>query len=151
MEYSCRAVLCKFLLCSKLNQLYINLYPLFFLFFNGFMFNLRIIVLQYCVGFCHTSTWVSHRHTDVPSLPPPTSSHPSRHSQSTLFRFPSCLGRQRALSGVPLLHSRFSLVIYFTCSMRQDHKSYGKDLFLDSGVLNTPFLASLLSELLKVF
>ena len=31
-------------------------------------FNWRIIALQYCVGFCHTSTWISHRYIYVPSL-----------------------------------------------------------------------------------
>ena len=30
--------------------------------------NWRIVALQYCVGFCHTSTWISHRYTYVPSL-----------------------------------------------------------------------------------
>ena len=40
-----------------------------------FIFNWRIIPLQYCVGFCHTSAWVSHKYTRVPSLlnPPRTS------------------------------------------------------------------------------
>ena len=44
---------------------------------NDFIFNWRIIALQYCIGFCHTSTWISHRYTYVPSLLnfPPTS-HP---------------------------------------------------------------------------
>ena len=28
--------------------------------------NWRIIALQYCIGFCHTSTWIRHRHTYVP-------------------------------------------------------------------------------------
>ena len=32
----------------------------------------RIIALQCCGGFCHTSTGIGHRHTHVPSLPPPT-------------------------------------------------------------------------------
>ena len=32
-------------------------------FFNLFIFNWKIIVLQYCVGFCQTSTWISHRFT----------------------------------------------------------------------------------------
>ena len=38
-------------------------------------FNWRIISLQYCIGFCHTSTWISHRYTYVPSIwnLPPTS------------------------------------------------------------------------------
>ena len=42
-----------------------------------FYFNWRIIALLYCVGFRHTSTWISHRYTYVPSLlsfpPLPTS------------------------------------------------------------------------------
>ena len=36
---------------------------LFILFFNW-----RTIALQYCVGFCHTSTWISHRYMYVPSF-----------------------------------------------------------------------------------
>ena len=52
--------------------------PLSFFFF----FNQRIVALQYCVGFCHTATWISHRYTYVPSLSdlPPTS-HPIPPSQ----------------------------------------------------------------------
>ena len=47
----------------------------YYYFSNVFIFNWRIIALQYCVGFCQTSTWISHRYTYVPSLlnPPPTS------------------------------------------------------------------------------
>ena len=52
-----------------------------------FIFNWRIIALQYCVGFCHISTWISHRYTYVPSLlkfpPISTWSQPSRFLQST--------------------------------------------------------------------
>ena len=33
-----------------------------------FFFNRRITVSQHCVDLCHTSTWISHRHTYVPSL-----------------------------------------------------------------------------------
>ena len=46
-------------------------------FFSLFIFNWRITALQYCAAFCHTSTWVSHSYTHVPSLLkfPPTS-HP---------------------------------------------------------------------------
>ena len=54
--------------------------------FNLFIFSWKIIALPYCVGFRHTSTWISHRYTYVPSLLnlPPTSHpcHPSRLSQS---------------------------------------------------------------------
>ena len=36
--------------------------------FSKCIFNWRIIALQCCAGFCHTSTWISHRYTYVPSL-----------------------------------------------------------------------------------
>ena len=72
------------------------------IFFNVFIFNWRIINLHYCVGFCHTSTWISHSYTYVPSLLnlPPTPSHPSRLSESTGFELPAS-------------HSKFPLAIYF--------------------------------------
>ena len=55
---------------------------LFFLinlfFSNSFIyFNWRLITLQYCSGFCHTSTWISHGCTCVPHSEPP--SHLSPH------------------------------------------------------------------------
>ena len=53
-----------------------------FIFLNVFIFNWRIIALQYYIGFYQISTWISHRFTQVPShlniLPPPSPSHPSR-------------------------------------------------------------------------
>ena len=53
---------------------------IFFLFFNLNLFNWRIITLKYHVGFCHTSTWISHRYmhmfppswASLPLLPHPT-------------------------------------------------------------------------------
>ena len=54
-----------------------------------FIFNWRIIALQYCIGLCHTTTWISHEHVYVPSLsnlpPLPTPSQPSTLSQSTVW------------------------------------------------------------------
>ena len=72
-------------------------------FFNLFIFNWRIIALQCCDGFCHTSKWISHKHTYVRSLfnLPPTPSHLSRLSQSTGFELPES-------------RSKFPLSIYFT-------------------------------------
>ena len=35
--------------------------------FCVFFFNWRIIALHYCVGFCHTTVWISHKYTQVPS------------------------------------------------------------------------------------
>ena len=58
----------------------------FFLFFFPFIFiRWRLITLQYCSGFCHTLTWISHGFTCVPylNLPPPSPSHPSGSSQCT--------------------------------------------------------------------
>ena len=56
-------------------------------FFLIVYFNWRMIALQYWLGFCLITTWISHRYTYVPSLlnlpPTPTPSHSSRLSQST--------------------------------------------------------------------
>ena len=46
------------------------------------LFNWRLIILQYCSGFCHISTWISHGHTGVP-YPIPLG-HPSAPAPSTL-------------------------------------------------------------------
>ena len=35
---------------------------------NSFIYNWRVIALHCRVGFCHTSAWISHRYTYVPSL-----------------------------------------------------------------------------------
>ena len=72
-----------------------------------FIFNWRIITLYSSDGFCHRSTWISHRHTHVPSFlnltPTPSPFHPSRVLQSTGFEFPAS-------------YSKFPLAIYFTYS-----------------------------------
>ena len=59
-------------------------------------FNWRLITLQYCSGFCHTLTWISHGCTCVPhpELPLPVSCpyHPSGLSQCTSPENPvSCI------------------------------------------------------------
>ena len=45
-------------------------YPIVLFSIKNFLsiFNQRVIALQYCVGFCHVSTWISHWHMYVPSL-----------------------------------------------------------------------------------
>ena len=57
--------------------------PVFFFKLLYFMFNWMIITLQYCDGFCLTSTWIDHRYTYVPSLleplPPPAPSNLPLH------------------------------------------------------------------------
>ena len=64
-----------------------------------FIFNWRIITLQYNVGFCHTSTWISRRYTYVPSL---------------LNLLCTCPGCHKAPGWAPVSHSEFALAIYFT-------------------------------------
>ena len=46
-------------------------------FFNKLItFNWRMIALQHCIGFCHISTWISHRYMYVRSLLNPYSHLP---------------------------------------------------------------------------
>ena len=46
---------------------------LYFIIFFPFMFiSWRLITLQYCSGFCHTLTWISHVFTCVPHPDPPS-------------------------------------------------------------------------------
>ena len=65
-----------------------------FFFFNLFVyFNWRLITLQYCSGFCHTLTWISHGCTCVPHpdplshLPP----HPIPHGHPSTLALSTCL------------------------------------------------------------
>ena len=79
------------------------LVPLISLYFYFFIFNWRIIALQSCVGFCHTTKQIRHKYTSFPpwaSLP--SSSHPIP------------LGHHRAGAGLSVLYSSFPLAIYFT-------------------------------------
>ena len=48
--------------------LYVLEWSVIVIFLSLFIFNWRIIALQYGIGFCHTPTWISHRYTYVPSL-----------------------------------------------------------------------------------
>ena len=43
-----------------------------FLFFSFIFISWRLITLQYCSGFCHTLTWISHGFTCVPHPDPPS-------------------------------------------------------------------------------
>ena len=42
-----------------------------FIYLSMFYFNWWLITLQYCGGFCHTFTWISHGCTCVPHADPP--------------------------------------------------------------------------------
>ena len=54
-----------------------NMKYLFFFFFFLFFISWRLITLQYCSGFCHTLTWISHGYTCIPH--PDPSSHLPLH------------------------------------------------------------------------
>ena len=63
-------------------------------------FNWRLITLQYCIGFCHTLTWIHHGCICVPH--PESPSHPSGSSQ--------CTSPEHPVSWIEP-----GLVIHFTC------------------------------------
>ena len=79
-----------------------------FLFFSFIFISWRLITLQYCSGFCHTLTWISHGFTCIPiPIPPPT-------SLSTRFLRVLPVHQPRAL--VSCIQS--GLVICFTLDMQ---------------------------------
>ena len=43
-----------------------------FIFFPFIFISWRLITLQYCSGFCHTLTWISHGFTCIPHPDPPS-------------------------------------------------------------------------------
>ena len=44
----------------------------YFIFFSFIFMSWRLITLQYCSGFCHTLTWISHGFTCIPHSDPPS-------------------------------------------------------------------------------
>ena len=63
------------------NELQILILHGFFygIFFSSFIFiSWRLITLQYCSGFCHTLTWISHGFTCIPHPDPPSTSLSTR-------------------------------------------------------------------------
>ena len=82
-------------------------------FFNLF-FDWRKIVLQWCVGFCHTAMRISHNYTYIPSffsLTPLPPRHPSRSSQNTSL---GSLGYAAASHQLSLLH----MIVYICLCYR---------------------------------
>ena len=54
-----------------------------YFFFSFIFISWRLITLQYCSGFCHTLTWISHGFTCVPHPDPP--SHLPPHLMKAIF------------------------------------------------------------------
>ena len=91
----CHALWITVALCYSLKLHKLIPPAVFILFKKCIYFNWRLITLQYCSGFCHTLTWMSHGFTCVPHpepTPPPSPSHPSVLSQCTSPDHPvSCI------------------------------------------------------------
>ena len=77
-------------------------------FFFSFIFiSWRLITLQYCSGFCHTLTWISHGFTFIPHPDPPSRfplhpiplGLPSAPGPSTWSRSPAQAGCMRQVLG----------------------------------------------------
>ena len=66
---------------------------------NSYIFNWKVIALQYYVGFCHIIAWTSHRFpSSWTSVWPPTPSHSSRLLQSPSLSSLSHTGNSHWLS-----------------------------------------------------
>ena len=88
---------------QKKTNIWCHLYMEFFFLF--FFISWRLITLQYCSGFCHTLTWISHGYTCIPHPDPP--SHIPLH--------PIPLG----LPSVPGLREFFFLMIQMNLLTKQ--------------------------------
>ena len=68
-----------------------------FFFFPFIFISWRLITLQYCSGFCHTLTWISHGFTCIPHPDPPSHfpphpiplGHPSAPAPNTCLIHPT--------------------------------------------------------------
>ena len=102
---------------------------LVFFFFPFIFISWRLITLQYCSGFCHTLTWISHGFTCVPPswtpLPPPSLPDPSGSSQCTSPEHLSHASNLSWWSVSPLivyLFQCYSLRISHPCLLPQSPK-----------------------------
>ena len=117
--------------------------------FLKIIFNLRIIVLQYCIGFFHTTAWISHKYIYVP----PT------WTSSSILSHPSGLSEYRV--ELPVLHSSFPLAICFTyctayvsvllsqCVLSSPSPTVSKVCFLHLSLCSCPvnrFISTVLSR-----
>ena len=85
----------------------------------------RLITLQYCSGFCHTLTWISHGFTCIPHsnppsqspLPPPSPPDPSGSSQCTSPEHLSHASNLGWWSLSPLI-----VYMFWCCSLKTSHR-----------------------------
>ena len=111
--------------CNEFIQTFLSHLPSlpphsFFFFFNLFIFNWRIIALQYCLGFYQIATWISH---DLDLTMSPPLEHPSH-----LPPHPTPLGCYWALVWVPWVTQQIPMAIYlhmvtYVSMLHSPHKS----------------------------
>ena len=111
----------------------INFHFLNYYIFYLFIFNWRIIALQYCIGFCHTSTWKSLVY--VRPLPLESPSHLPPH--------PTPLGCHRA----PGLSSLFRFFFYYykQCCFMCQCTNFCVDIFLSLECIRVELLDCMLT------
>ena len=72
-------------------------HPCFYFYFSFIFISWRLVTLQYCSGFCHTLTWISHgftcvHHPEPPSASIPIPPLPSAPALSTCLMHPTWAG-----------------------------------------------------------
>ena len=70
--YGCESWTLKKAECQKTDAFFSFIYFSFLFFFSVIFISWRLITLQYCSGFCHTLTWISHGVTCIPHPDPPS-------------------------------------------------------------------------------
>ena len=74
-----------YIFCSEVSAK-VFVFSFFFFFFSFIFISWRLITLQYCSGFCHTLTWISHGFTRIPQsrfpLSPPSPVFPVHQARA---------------------------------------------------------------------
>ena len=90
--------------------------------YSFFFFSWRLITLQYCSGFCHTLTWISHGFTCVPHPESPSHLPPHPPSGSSPCTSPEHLSHAPNLDWWSVSY----LIIYMFrgCSLISSHLAF---------------------------
>ena len=101
-------------------------------------FNWRLITLQYCRGFCHTLTWISHGCTCVPHseapLPLPSPSHLSGSSQCTGPEFSVSCFKPRLAIYFTYGNIHVSLIFHWSDRVPDELWNEVRDIVQETGI-----------------